>query len=107
MGSEKRQHPRFTLDPNTGTLTAPGGYRHLCRVRNISASGLMLELSLLDEATDFEVGDLISIETPPDRLEEMLKDARGEIVWVRGDLLGVRFTKEPPQDSPLLRNPLS
>lgn len=102
MGREKRRHPRFSLDPNTGTLTTPEGYRHLCRVQNISASGLMLELSLLDEVTDLEVGDLVSIETPPDRLEELLQGVQGEIIWVRGDSLGVRFKKELPFDAPPL-----
>jgi hypothetical protein len=94
MSQEKRQHPRFSLDPNTGTLTAAGGYRHLCRVVNISASGVMLELSLLDEVTDLQVGDFIAIEAPPEDMEDVLEGVQGEVMWVRGESLGIRFTRE-------------
>lgn len=102
---EKRRAPRYVLDPNTGTLSLSEGYRHLVIVRNVSATGMMLELSLEESLDDLSTGDVIMLETPPSEVGETLANRQGVVRWIDGERFGVEFT-EPverlPELSPLI-----
>ena len=76
---ERRDVPRILSVLRIAKLTGPSG-EELCRIRNISAGGIMAEV-----ATPRQVGDRVTVEIASDQPIE------GEVVWTRGLTIGIRF----------------
>lgn len=80
--TERRSTPRLTPTLRIGKLLEDGSER-LCIIRNISPTGLMVQSDGVHE-----VGGRVEIEAKSDHI------LLGTIMWVKGDLIGVRFDGE-------------
>jgi hypothetical protein len=76
---ERRDVPRILSVLRVAKLISAAG-EELCRIRNISAGGVMAEVAMLRE-----VGDRVAVEIASGQ------PIAGEVVWTRGLTIGIRF----------------
>lgn len=78
---DRREAPRAVTIMRVGKLISDDG-EELCRIKNISASGIMAEAGSLRA-----IGEVVSVELKNDQ------QVTGKVVWTRGATLGIRFSQ--------------
>jgi hypothetical protein len=76
---DRREAPRAVTIMRVGKLISDDG-EELCRIKNISAGGIMAEAGSLRA-----IGEVVSVELKNDQ------QVTGKVVWTRGATLGIRF----------------
>ncbi len=91
MGRERRQATRIPLAVDFCLLNVDEDTRILCVPRNISATGILLDLSLEPYTRGLTCGDVVVLDNFPDSMHHLLTAREGEVVWTREGLCGIRF----------------
>lgn len=97
MASDKRREQRIALEVDFCILTHKDA-RYPSVLRNVSLTGMMIELAEADPRGLLTPGARIVLEDFPEPLRAHARRKNAQIVWVRDSELGVRF--ETPLDIP-------
>lgn len=97
MASDKRREKRIALEVDFCILSHSDA-RYPGVLRNVSLTGMMIELAEADAKGLLAPGARIVLEDFPEPLRAHARRKDAQIVWVRDSELGVRF--ETPLDIP-------
>jgi hypothetical protein len=89
MGSERRQEDRLPLElPYSLTLAVPGAAPSVCRLLDISLSGMRLEFQA-GGGSALAAEDAVRIQADQAPLANILRNISGQIAWRDGILCGI------------------
>jgi hypothetical protein len=96
MGRERRNATRVPLAVDFCLLKMDEDTNVLCIPRNISATGILLDLTLEPDLWNLVPGDVVVLDNFPETMHQLITSREGEVVWTRQGLCGVRFFSPLP-----------
>lgn len=91
MAGERRAATRIPLAVDFCLLHLDSDTRILCVPRNISATGILLDISLDPEVEGIAPGDVVVLDNFPESMHHLLTSREGEVVWTQQGLCGIHF----------------